>query len=302
MKDKSIGFRIADAALIILSVIPIAAAIALRILTNPAAEGIQIAGAHIFFTVKMPLQDMPITESQVNSWLVVIALFFFCLYMTHGISEKGGLRRQMIAEWIVEQTDSLVQKNMGQYFKAFSPFVGGIIALSVCSSLLTLFGLYPPTSDLNVIAGWAILVFVLITHYKLKGGLLCYLKGFTEPIPVFTPFNIISEFATPVSMSFRHYGNVLSGSVISALVAAGLTSVSSVVLGWLPGVIGNFPLFRVGIPAVLSLYFDIFSGCLQAFIFAMLTMLYVSGGFPVEEWQKRMKRKKDKKQKNIKSA
>lgn len=302
MKDKSIGFRIADAALIILSVIPIAAAIALRILTNPAAEGIQIAGAHIFFTVKMPLQDIPITESQVNSWLVVIALFFFCLYMTHGISEKGGLRRQMIAEWIVEQTDSLVQKNMGQYFKAFSPFVGGIIALSVCSSLLTLFGLYPPTSDLNVIAGWAILVFVLITHYKLKGGLLCYLKGFTEPIPVFTPFNIISEFATPVSMSFRHYGNVLSGSVISALVAAGLTSVSSVVLGWLPGVIGNFPLFRVGIPAVLSLYFDIFSGCLQAFIFAMLTMLYVSGGFPVEEWQKRMKRKKDKKQKNIKSA
>ncbi len=302
MKDKSIGFRIADAALIILSVIPIAAAIVLRILTNPAAEGIQIAGAHIFFTVKMPLQDMPITESQVNSWLVIIALFFFCLYLTHGISEKGGLRRQMIAEWIVEQTDSLVQKNMGQYFKAFSPFVGGIIALSVCSSLLTLFGLYPPTSDLNVIAGWAILVFVLITHYKLKGGLLCYLKGFTEPIPVFTPFNIVSEFATPVSMSFRHYGNVLSGSVISALVAAGLTSVSSVVLGWLPGVIGNFPLFRVGIPAVLSLYFDIFSGCLQAFIFAMLTMLYVSGGFPVEEWQKRMKRKKDKKQKNIKSA
>lgn len=302
MKEKSIGFRIADAALIILSIVPIAAAIVIKILTNPAAEGIQIAGANIFFTVKMPLQDMPITESQVNSWLVIVSLFFFCLYLTHGISEKGGLRRQMIAEWIVEQTDSLVKENMGEYFKAFSPFVGGIIALSVFSSLLTLFGLYPPTSDLNVIAGWAVLVFVLITHYKLKGGVLCYLKGFTEPIPVFTPFNIISEFATPVSMSFRHYGNVLSGSVISALVAAGLTSVSSVVLGWLPGAIGNFPLFRVGIPAVLSLYFDIFSGCLQAFIFAMLTMLYVSGGFPVEEWEKRMKRKKDKKQKNIKSA
>ncbi len=300
MKEKSIGFRLTDALLIACSVIPIIGAIVLRVLTNPEAEGIQITGAHIFFTVKMPLQDMPVTESQVNSWLVIIALFFFCLYLTHGISEKGGLRRQMIAEWIVEKTDELVHENMGEYFKAFSPFVASIIALSVFSSFLTLLGLYPPTSDLNVIAGWAVLVFVLITYYKLKGGILCYLKGFTEPIPVFTPFNIISEFATPVSMSFRHYGNVLSGSVIAALVSAGLTGVSNAVLGKLPGAVGEFPLFRVGIPAVLSLYFDIFSGCLQAFIFAMLTMLYVSGGFPVEEWERRMKRKKNKKQKNNK--
>lgn len=300
MKEKSLSFRLTDALLIILSIVPFAAAIALRVLTNPEAEGIRIAGANIFFTVKMPLQDMPITESQVNSWLVIVSLFFLCLYLTHGISEKGGLRRQMIAEWIVEKTDNLVHENMGVYFKAFSPFVAGIIGLSVFSSLLTLMGLYPPTSDLNVIAGWAVLVFVLITYYKLKGGILCYLKGFTEPIPVFTPFNIISEFATPVSMSFRHYGNVLSGSVISALVAAGLSTVSAAVLGWLPGKIGEFPLFRVGIPAVLSLYFDIFSGCLQAFIFAMLTMLYVSGGFPVEEWEKRMNRKKNKKSNNKK--
>lgn len=298
MKEKSVGFKLADALLIILSIVPFAAAIALRIITNPESEGVRIAGANIFFTVPMPLQDMPITESQVNSWLVIISLFFFCLYLTHGISEKGGLRRQMIAEWIVEKTDKLVHENMGEYFKAFSPFVGSIIALSVFSSLMTLVGLYPPTSDLNVVAGWAILVFVLITYYKLKGGILSYLKGFTEPIPIFTPFNIISEIATPVSMSFRHYGNVLSGSVISVLVAAALTTVSNAVLGKLPGVIGEFPLFRVGIPAVLSLYFDIFSGCIQAFIFAMLTMLYVSGGFPVEEWEKRMNRKKNKKSKN----
>lgn len=298
MKEKSVGFKLTDALLIVLSIVPFAAAIALRIITNPESEGVRIAGANIFFTVPMPLQNMPITESQVNSWLVIISLFFFCLYLTHGISEKGGLRRQMIAEWIVEKTDKLVHENMGEYFKAFSPFVGSIIALSVFSSLMTLVGLYPPTSDLNVVAGWAILVFVLITYYKLKGGLLSYLKGFTEPIPIFTPFNIISEIATPVSMSFRHYGNVLSGSVISVLVAAALTTVSNAILGKLPGVLGEFPLFRVGIPAVLSLYFDIFSGCIQAFIFAMLTMLYVSGGFPVEEWEKRMNRKKNKKSKN----
>lgn len=295
MKEKSIGFRLTDALLIAFSVIPLIGAIVLRAVTNPQAEGIRISGANIFFTVKMPLQDMPITESQVNSWLVIMALFFFCLYLTHGISEKGGLRRQMVAEWIVEKTDNLVKENMGEFFKSFSPFVASIIALSVFSSLLTLLGLYPPTSDLNIIAGWAVLVFVLITYYKLKGGLLCYLKGFTEPFVPFTPFNIISEFATPVSMSFRHYGNVLSGSVIAALVSAGLTGLSNKVLGWLPGAIGEFPLFRVGIPAVLSLYFDIFSGCLQAFIFAMLTMLYVSGGFPQDEWEKRQERRKNKK-------
>ena len=295
MKEKSLSFRIVDALYIIMMIVPIAVGIIIRVLTNPASEGIRIAGANIFFTVKMPLQDMPITESQVNSWLVIVSLFFLCLYLTHGISEKGGLRRQMIAEWIVEKTESLVLENMGEHFKGFAPFIAGILGLSAFSSLLTLVGLYPPTSDLNVVAGWAILVFILITYYKLQGGLLVYLKGFTEPIAAFTPFNIISEFATPVSMSFRHYGNILSGSVIAALVAAGLTGVSNAVLGWLPGAIGEFPLFRIGIPAVMSLYFDIFSGCLQAFIFAMLTMLNVSGGFPAEEWEKRMKKKQDKK-------
>lgn len=302
MESKSLKFRIVDALLVVGSVLPLVGGLVLKILTNPPSEGIQIAGAHIYFTVKMPLQDMPITESQVNSWLVIIALFFFCLFLTHGISEKGGLRRQMIAEWIVEETDKLVHENMGEYFKEFSPFVAGILGLSLFSSLLTLLGLYPPTSDLNVIAGWAVLVFILITHYKLKGGILNYLKSFTEPIAAFTPFNIISEFATPVSMSFRHYGNVLSGSVIAALVGAALAGVSSAVLGWLPGALGEFPLFRIGVPAVMSLYFDIFSGGLQAFIFAMLTMLNVSGGFPMEEWEKRMDKKRNKKEQKLKKS
>lgn len=306
MKEKSLKFRIVDALYIIFSVLPIFSAIVIRILTNPESEGIRITGANIFFTVKMPFQDMPITESQVNAWCVIVSLFFLCLYLTHGISEKGGLRRQMIAEWIVEKTDGLVKDNMGDYFKSFSPFIAGMLALSALSSLLTLVGLYPPTSDLNVVAGWAVLVFILITYYKLKGGVLGYLKSFTEPIAAFTPFNIISEFATPVSMSFRHYGNILSGSVISALVAAGLTGVSTAVLGWLPGAIGEFPLFRIGVPAVLSLYFDIFSGGLQAFIFAMLTMLNISGAFPMEDWLARIEKKRAKKEKqkqlNEKSA
>ena len=172
---------------------------------------------------------------------------------------------------------------MGKRFMGFAPFVAGIMALSAFSSLMSLVGLRPPTSDMNVVAGWAILVFVLITHYKLKGGLGPYVKGFFEPVPVFAPFNIIGEFATPVSMSFRHYGNVLSGVVISTLVAYALQGLSKLLLGWLPGVLGSFPLLQVGLPAILSLYFDIFSGLMQAFIFAMLTMLYIGTAAPEEE-------------------
>ena len=131
-------------------------------------------------------------------------------------------------------------------------------------------------ADLNTIAGWSVLVFSLITFYKIKtNGFLGYLKGYTEPIKIFTPFNILSELGTPISMTFRHFGNVVSGVVISTLVYAGLASLSTLLLGWLPGLLGKIPFLQVGIPAVLSIYFDLFSSCMQAFIFAMLTMLYI---------------------------
>ena len=148
---------------------------------------------------------------------------------------------------------------------------------------------------MNIVAGWAILVFILITYYKMKGGFLHYLKGFTEPIFVMLPLNILSEVATPVSMAFRHYGNVLSGSVIAVLISYSLQSLSSLLLGWLPGFLGEIPFLQIGLPAVLSLYFDIFSGCMQAYIFAMLTMLNISGGFPQEEYEKRKNKKQNKK-------
>ena len=277
-------------------IIPIVCGIVLQVLTKPASEGITITGARIFFTIPMPIQDFPITESQINSAIVLIVLIFFCLYITHGISERIKLKRQHFAELIIEKVDGLVKDNMGEYFMGFTPFIIAILALSALSSLLTLFGLYPPTSDINIVGGWAILVFVLITYYKMKCGPLHYVKSLADPI-LLTPLNVISEVATPISMAFRHYGNVLSGSVIGVLVATALGGLSSMVLGWLPGFLADIPLFQIGIPAVLSVYFDVFSGCLQAFIFAMLTMMYIGGGFPAEEYAKR-KALKEAKNKN----
>lgn len=294
MKTTKRLFVAVDVLLILMMVLPIVAAITLKVLTTPASDGITITGARVFFTIPMPLQDLPITESQINSWLVLISIFGLCLYLTHGLKVKAETRRQHVVEWIIEKVESMVGESMGDYFSGYAPFIASIMALSAFSSLLSLFGLYPPTSDLNVVAGWAILVFVLITYYKLKSGPLKYLKGFFEPVPFLAPMNFIGEFATPLSMSFRHYGNVLSGTVISALVASGLQGLSAMVLGWLPGVLGEIPFLQVGIPAVLSVYFDVFSGCLQAYIFAMLTMMYVSGGFSLEDYLARKEKRKEK--------
>lgn len=291
MDRKSSRFKIIDILYISIAILPIVAGMVLNILTSPASDGIELTGARIFFTVNMPVMDLPVTESQINSLLVIISVLGLCLYLTHGISAKVKCKRQYLAEWIVEKTENLVNGNMGDYFSGFAPFIASIMALSAFSSLLTLVGLYPPTSDLNIVGGWAILVFILITYYKMKCGPAHYLKSFAEPVAFLTPLNLISEIATPVSMAFRHYGNILSGTVISVLVAAALQGLSSMILGWLPGVLGEIPFLQIGIPAVLSIYFDIFSGCLQAFIFAMLTMLYIAGAFPAEDYKKRKEKK-----------
>lgn len=288
--------RIIDALLLASAVIPFIIAIVLTILTKPAAEGISISGAQIYFKIPMPLQPLYITEAHIVSVCVVNAVFFICVFLTRGLKVRNISPRQAIAEKLVSMAENFVTGNMGEQYIDFAAFMGSIMAISALSSLCSLLGLYPPTADVSIIGGWAILVFILITYYKLKGGVFNYLKSFTEPIIIFTPFNIIGELATPVSMTLRHYGNVLSGVVISSLLAAAFSGLTRLVFGWLPGALGSIPFLRIGIPAVLSLYFDIFSGLLQAFIFAILTALYISNGAP-EGYDPRIKSKKSKNRK-----
>ena len=291
MNSRSTRFRIVDGLLIAMMILPLLAGIVLKVLFTPESEGVEITGALIFLQWDaMPVMPLLITESEVNSWLVMISIFGLVLYLTHGLTEKAENKRQLIAEWIVEKVTDLVHGNMGEQYSMYIPFIAAIMGLSAFSSLSCLVGLFSPTGDVNVTAGWAILVFLLVTWYKLKGGVLNYLKGFTEPIPVFTPMNIVGEFSLPLSMAFRHYGNVLSGAVISVLVGVALKGLSGMILGWIP-VVGD-KLLRIGIPAVLSVYFDVFSGLMQAFIFAMLTMLNIAGAFPEEAWEKRQEKKR----------
>ena len=294
-RGRDARFRLTDGLLIALMILPLVGCIVLKVLFTPESEGVDISGAMVFLRLPAPGQELIISESQVNSWAIMLTLLGLCLYLTHGLTEKAETKRQLIAEWIVEKCEGLVQANMGERFAGYSYLIAAIMGLSALSSLSCLIGLFAPTGDVNVTAGWAILVFCLVTWTKLQGGILNYLKGFTEPIPVFTPMNFISEFSLPVSMAFRHYGNVMSGAVISALISTALKGLSRLLRGALP-VIGEIPLLGIGLPAILSIYFDVFSGLMQAFIFAMLTMLNVSGSFPQEAWEKRQRKKAARKQ------
>lgn len=236
---------------------------------------IEVTGAQIL--VKIPGTDMVLlTETIVNMWIVVALIVGLCIFLTRGMQVHARTKRQIVAEFIVKKMNGMVQENMGPRFAGYAPFITALMSLSAFCSLSSLVGMYAPTSDLSVLLGWALLVFAMITYTKIRtNGIVGYIKGYTEPIVVLTPFNIISEIATPISMASRHFGNIASGSVITALVYAALAALSHAVFAWLPGALSEIPFLQVGLPAILSIYFDLFSSCLQAFIFCMLTMMYI---------------------------
>lgn len=245
---------------------------------------LDITGAKVLFTIPTDipiLGDFQFSETILVSWIVMILITGLCIWLTRDLKVEHISKRQAVAEWLVETAENFVIGNMSEKFRYFIPFVAALFATSVLSNLISLTGLRSPTADLSVEAAWAVVVFILITKEKIKaGGLGGYLKGFTQPIPILTPFNILSELATPISMACRHFGNILSGVVINALLYGALTVASAALFGLLPGLLGDLlsqiPFLTVGIPAVLSVYFDWFSGVMQAFIFCMLTTMYIS--------------------------
>lgn len=245
---------------------------------------LDISGAKILYTLPIDLPvlgPLRISETMVVSWIVMILITGFCIWLTRDLRVENISKRQAVAEFLVELANKFVISNMGEKFRHMIPFVAALFATSVVSNLISLVGLRSPTADLSTEAAWAVVVFIMITAQKIKaGGVGGYMKGFTQPIPVLTPFNILSELATPISMACRHFGNILSGVVINGLIYGALALASSALLGLLPGLVGDvlaqIPILDVGVPAILSVYFDWFSGIMQAFIFCMLTVMYIA--------------------------
>lgn len=241
-----------------------------------------VTGAKIYYTI--PGINYPVTQTVVNAWIAMIIIVALCIFLTRGMQVHARTKRQIVAEYIVGMTTKFVNDNMGKKWSGYIPFIAAIFSMSAVSSLMGLTGAYSPTNDLNTFLAWSIVVFVLITYYKIKtNGFLGYLKGFTQPIIVMTPLNIISEIATPISMAFRHFGNIASGYVIGLLMYGALGSLSQIVLSWLPGSLSVIPVLQIGIPAVLNVYFTVFSGLVQPYIFCMLTMLFIAQAGEIEE-------------------
>ena len=245
---------------------------------------IDISGARIFFELPIDLPllgPLRISETLLVSWLVILVVTGVCMWLTHDLKTENISKRQAVAEMLVEMANNFVVGNMGEKFRYFVPFVAGLFATSVVSNLIGLLGLRSPTADLATEFAWAVVVFIMITAQKIKvGGVGGYLLDFTKPIPILAPLNVLSELATPIGMAFRHFGNILSGVVINALLYAALAVASSALLGMLPGVLGDvlaqIPILDVGVPAITSVYFDWVSGVLQAFIFCMLTVMFIA--------------------------
>ena len=225
-----------------------------------------------------------ITETTLSLFAVTLLLLVIALIGGRRLTKRPG-RLQVVTEKLINMLYSLVEDTMGKHNAKFTPYIGTLFLCSIFGSLIgTTYVLRSTTADLSVTMAWALVTTGMVWYNNIKNfGFGAWLKGFTEPIAVMTPMNIVSEIAQPLSMAFRHFGNVAGGSVLTSLIYGALAALSTALFGWLGEVVGSIPFMQAGIPAFLSLYFDLFSGFVQAFVFCLLTMVYVGGACPPPE-------------------
>lgn len=293
---------------------------------------LNVSGAFVYFTIPV-LGGIPITQTTVSSFIVTVLLIIACIKLGRNLKTRPD-RTQVLVEKGVAMLYGMVEQSMGSHNLHWAPFIGTIFLSSILGSFIGLTGfLRSTTADLSCVMVWAIMVSVIIWYNSIKNnGFIGWLKGFTEPIVVMTPMNVISEIAQPVSMAFRHFGNVAGGGVITSILYLALSMASTMVMNliagsgvvtsivligvgaamiaaWkirvrkkiLPiiggvslvlgvfgalqatGILSGVPVLAFGIPAVLSCYFDLFSGFVQAYVFTLLTMVYIGNSCPAPQ-------------------
>lgn len=228
---------------------------------------IEVTGPKVSFTLPI-FGGINITETIIIEWIVMAIIMILVLFLTHNL-KRIPTKKQIIAEAIVKFINGLVIDNMGKKRLHFAPYICGLFSFILFGSLISMTGLRSVTADFNIPVAFAIVTFVLITFYKFKNnGFLGYFKSFAQPVILIAPINILSELATPLSMALRLFGNMVGGMIITMLIYAALGAASSAI-----GL--SIPLLSIGFPALLSIYFDLFTGCIQSFVFVMLTLAYV---------------------------
>ncbi len=289
---------------------------------------LDVTGAFIYFEIPI-FGGIPITQTTVSFFLVTVFLCWASVYLGKGLKKRPD-GKQVLVEKGIMMLHNMVVETMGKHNAHWLPFIGTIFLSSICGTLIGMTGfLRSATADISCVIVWALMVTAIIWYNNIRhNGFLGWLKGFTQPIVVMTPMNIVSEIAQPLSMAFRHFGNVAGGGVITAIIYAALSAASVWILnliassGWLVGAVmavagaalillwkrkrnkvalvfgvlsatlgllgvlqalglmSGIPVLSYGIPAVLSCYFDLFSGFVQAYVFSLLTMVYIAGSLP----------------------
>lgn len=224
-----------------------------------------------------------ITQTTVSLFVVTALLMVIGYIVSRKIEKRPGAI-QVLVEKVINMLYNLVEDTMGKHNLKFAPYIGTLFISCFFGSIIGTTAIFrSTTADFSVTLAYALVTSVMVWYHNIKNnGFIGWLKGFTEPIVVMTPMNIIGEIAQPMAMAFRHFGNVAGGSVLTTLIYAALTVATKALFSWLPAYLLNFipPFLQAGIPAFLSLYFDFFSSFVQAFVFCLLTMVYVAGACP----------------------
>lgn len=197
-----------------------------------------------------------INKSVVISFGVVVFFFLLCLFLTSGMKTHNIGRRQLVAEMTVTGLRNLIGGILGHNAKQYTDLMASVFLFIAGCNLVGLFGYVPPTMDLNVTIALAGFAIVLIEFAAIRyHGILKFPLTFTRPTPVITPLNILELGIRPLALCMRLFGNILGATVIMELLKH---------------------VVPVGIPALASIYFDLFDGCIQAYVFVFLTSLFIA--------------------------
>ena len=196
-----------------------------------------------------------IYKSVVVSWIVLAVLITLILVLTRNLKVHNISKRQAAVESAVLWIRRVVGELLGEEAMQYCPYVVTVLIFIAFSNMIGLFGLVPPTMDLNVTLALSLMSIVIVELAGIiKKGPRKWLKSFTEPMAVITFMNVLELFIRPLSLCMRLFGNILGATVIMELIK----HVVPIIL-----------------PAALSIYFDIFDGCIQAYVFCFLTSLYI---------------------------
>lgn len=223
-----------------------------------ASELMEMLNCETAFEFTIPIFGgihIAIAESVVVTWVIMIFLLLLSIFLTRNLKVRNISKRQQAAEAIVTALDNFVTGMVGEEGKAYVPYLVSVLIFIGVSNVIGIFGMKPPTKDLNVTAALAIMSILLIEYAGIhRKGVKRWLKGFTEPVAIVTPINILELFIKPLSLCMRLFGNVLGAFVIMELIKC---------------------IIPIGVPIPFSLYFDIFDGLIQAYVFVFLTSLFI---------------------------